>query len=135
MKRATWLILMTLFILLSACALSTKQSTPTPKNAFTPANTLAAGEYPEWITSLIASYEQDSVGNPPQSIWQYIYNGQTVYYVPPQCCDQYSTLYDANGDLICAPDGGLTGKGDGKCTDFFQERKNEKLIWNDPRTR
>ncbi|HEX7541492.1 MAG TPA: hypothetical protein VF352_05115 [Anaerolineales bacterium] len=89
---------------------------------------------PEWVKNLIATYEKDSVGNPPQSIWQYEYNGQIVYYVPPQCCDQFSTLYDANGTVICAPDGGFTGHGDGKCSDFFQERKNEKLIWKDPRT-
>jgi hypothetical protein len=91
--------------------------------------------YPEWVNNLVATYEKEPVGNPPQSIWQYEYKGQTVYYVPPQCCDQFSTLYDANGIVICAPDGGLTGHGDGKCSDFFQERRNEKLIWKDPRTR
>jgi hypothetical protein len=91
-------------------------------------------ENPGWVNKLIATYEKDSVGNPPQSIWQYEYNGQTVYYVPPQCCDQYSTLYDANGTVICSPDGGFTGQGDGKCPDFRQLRTNEKLIWKDPRT-
>jgi len=91
-------------------------------------------ENPGWVKNLIATYEKDPVGNPPQSIWQYEYNGQVVYYVPPQCCDQFSTLYDANGTVICAPDGGITGQGDGKCSDFFQERRNEKLIWKDSRT-
>jgi hypothetical protein len=90
---------------------------------------------PEWIQSLIAAYEKDSVGNPPQSISRYEYKGQTVYYVPPQCCDQFSTLYDANGKVMCAPDGGFGGSGDGLCSDFFQERKNEKLIWQDSRKR
>jgi hypothetical protein len=89
---------------------------------------------PKWVQNLVATYQRDSVGNPPQSIWQYEYNGQTVYYVPPQCCDQFSTLYAASGEVICAPDGGFTGHGDGKCSDFFQERKNEKLIWEDSRT-
>jgi hypothetical protein len=100
--------------------LSCKHSTSTEEN-------------PEWIHNLIAKYESEPVGNPPQSIWQYEYQGQTVYYVPPQCCDQYGTLYDVNGDIICAPDGGLTGRGDGRCPDFFQERKKEKLIWKDTR--
>jgi hypothetical protein len=95
----------------------------------------APDENPDWVKNLIATYGKASVGNPPQSIRQYEYNGQTVYYVPPQCCDQFSTLYDANGKVICAPDGGFTGQGDGKCSDFFQERKNEKLIWQDSRTR
>jgi hypothetical protein len=88
-----------------------------------------------WLKNLIAGFEKLPVGDPPQSIWRYEYKGQTVYYVPPQCCDQYSTLYDANGIRICAPDGGITGLGDGKCPDFFQERKDEKLIWQDPRER
>jgi YHS domain-containing protein len=90
---------------------------------------------PKWVQTLVATYEKDPVGNPPQSIWQYEYNGQTVYYVPPQCCDQFSRLYDASGEVICFPGGGIMGRGDGKCADFFQERKNEKLIWRDPRTR
>jgi hypothetical protein len=93
------------------------------------------GGSPKWVQKLIATYEKDSVGNPPQSIWQYEYNGQTVYYVPPQCCDQFSKLYDASGEVICAPDGGITGQGDGTCPDFIQKRKNEKLIWEDSRTR
>jgi hypothetical protein len=95
----------------------------------------ASGGNPKWLQNLIATYEKDSVGNPPQSIWQYEYHGQTVYYVPPQCCDQFSTLFDAGGETLCAPDGGITGRGDGKCSDFFQERKNQKLIWEDSRTR
>jgi len=89
---------------------------------------------PKWVKRIVATYEKDPVGNPPQSIWQYEYKGQTVYYVPPQCCDQFSKLFDANGKVICAPDGGFTGNGDGMCSDFSQERKNEKLIWEDPRT-
>ncbi len=78
-------------------------------------------------------FKNEPVGNPPQSIWQYEYNGQTVYYVPPQCCDQFGQLYDASGTLLCAPDGGFTGRGDGKCPDFFKVRTNEVLIWKDSR--
>jgi hypothetical protein len=90
-------------------------------------------ENPGWLTNLIAKFVSQPIGNPPQSIWRYEYKSQTVYYVPPQCCDQYSTLYDVNGKVICAPDGGFTGRGDGKCPDFFQERMKEKLIWKDIR--
>jgi hypothetical protein len=95
----------------------------------------SADENPDWIKGLITKYQNEPVGNPPQSIWRYDYKGQSVYYVPPQCCDQFSTLYDANGNGICAPDGGFSGTGDGHCPDFFKERKNEKLIWKDSRTR
>jgi len=110
------IILLLLFLIISSC-----------KHATSP------DENPEWVTNLIAKYESEPVGDPPQSIWRYEYKCQTVYYVPPQCCDQYSILYDVNGNRICAPDGGFTGRGDGKCLDFFQNRKKEKLIWKDTR--
>ena len=34
--------------------------------------------------------------------------------------------------IICYPDG---GGGDGRCPNFFQDRKNEVLVWRDARTR
>ena len=92
-------------------------------------------EDPQWVNQLIAKFQSEPVGNPPQSIWRYEYKGQIVYYVPPQCCDQFSTLYDANGNETCAPDGGFTGSGDGKCPDFLANKTNEKLVWRDTRTR
>ena len=91
-------------------------------------------ENPVWVDDLIAKFQADPVGNPPQSIYRYSYEGQTVYYVPPQCCDQFSKLYDMNGSIICAPDGGLTGNGDGRCTDFFNKSTGGILIWHDSRT-
>lgn len=92
-------------------------------------------ETPVWVRALVSELEQEPVGNPPQSIWRYQYNGETVYYIPPQCCDQFSTLLDSKGNRLCAPDGGFTGGGDGKCPDFFKNRTDEKLIWRDERSR
>jgi hypothetical protein len=112
-----FLVITVLFILLAACAQATRSANPA------------------WVDELVEQFERDPVGNPPQSIWRYEYNGQTVYYVPPQCCDQFSTLYDATGNVMCAPDGGLTGQGDGRCRDFFEKRSGEQLIWQDSRTR
>ncbi len=71
--------------------------------------------------------------NPPASITQFTYNGQIVYYITSGCCDQYNQLFDSNCSLLCSPDGGLTGRGDGKCLDFHDKKSNEKLIWKDPR--
>jgi len=96
-------------------------------------NPSSTTDIPEWIDSLIIEFKNQPVGNPPQSIWEYTYRDQTVYYVPPQCCDQFSTLYDFKGNIMCAPDGGFTGNGDGKCPDFFEKRTDEKLIWKDDR--
>lgn len=99
---------------------------------------------PEWVNKLIVQFQNAPVGSPPQSIWRYEYKTQSVYYIPPQCCDQLSVLYDSKGNVICAPDGGLSGHGDRKCPDFYDilwpisERRtaaNETLIWRDLRTR
>ncbi|MDZ7723540.1 MAG: hypothetical protein U5R06_12240 [candidate division KSB1 bacterium] len=88
---------------------------------------------PDWLNDLVTEFKNAPVGNPPQSIWRYTYKGRIVYYVPAQCCDQFSTLYDAKGSILCAPDGGFSGQGDGHCPDFFAERKDEHLVWRDPR--
>ncbi len=90
---------------------------------------------PAWLAELIKTWQSEPVGNPPRSVYRYEYKGQTVYYAPPQAGDQYSQLYDAQGNVICAPDGGLTGKGDGKCPDFASQASNKVLIWQDSRTR
>lgn len=88
---------------------------------------------PECILQKIAAIKAEEVWNPPAKVFEYDYNGQKVYYIPARCCDIPSSLYDSNCKLICNPDGGFTGKGDGKCTDFAQKRTNEKLIWQDDR--
>ncbi len=89
---------------------------------------------PAWLDQLISQIKNAPVGNPPLSVWEYEYNGQMVYFVPAHCCDITSTVYDAQGAVLCAPDGGLTGKGDGRCSDFFDKRTKEQLIWQDTRT-
>jgi hypothetical protein len=45
----------------------------------------------------------------------------------------FRTYSIPKGRLICQPDGGITGKGDGKCPDFDKNKTNEKLVWQDPR--
>jgi hypothetical protein len=65
----------------------------------------------------------------PKQISSYLYNGKTVYLVIPDCCDQYISLYDENCNFLCAPSGGFTGKGDGKCSDFYDKATKETLIW------
>ena len=88
---------------------------------------------PQWLSDLIQQLQNEPVANPPASITQYEYKGQTVYFVPQRCCDIFSDLYDADGDIIGHPDGGITGRGDGRVPDFFQERTDEHLIWEDKR--
>ena len=93
----------------------------------------SADTIPVCIKDLIATYKKEDMQNPPRSIYSYTYNGKTVYYVPPICCDFFSDLYDDKCNLIAHPDGGFTGRGDGKLPDFSTARTNEKLIWHDER--
>lgn len=89
---------------------------------------------PDCIAAKIEFLKSQPKGHPTYSVYQYTYNGQKVYYFPPQCCDQYSELYDENCNLICYPDGGLVANsGNQNCRDFFTARKNEVLIWKDNR--
>lgn len=90
-------------------------------------------DVPLCIEQQIEAISKQPVRNPPGSMWQYTYKGQTTYYIPSFCCDYYSTLLDDKCNTLCAPDGGATGEGDGKCPDFFSTRTNEKLIWQDDR--
>lgn len=90
-------------------------------------------QIPLCVQQKIKELQNEPVRSPATSVWEYEYKGQIVYYVPPHCCDFYGLLYDSDCNLICAPDGGLTGKGDGKCPDFDKFAKNPKLIWQDKR--
>lgn len=88
---------------------------------------------PSWLTSLMRQLESEPVANPPGFIARYEYKREVVYYVPPRCCDIASAVYRGDGTLLCQPEGGLAGTGDGRCADFVAERKNEQIIWRDPR--
>ncbi len=88
---------------------------------------------PAWLTGLIQQLESQPVTNPPAFIARYEYRDEVVYYLPARCCDIPSNLYNAVGTIVCHPDGGFSGTGDGRCADFFAERKNEKVLWRDLR--
>ena len=112
--------------------LATAAMTLTACGAVSPSGGPAA--LPEPVTRLINELEAQPPANPPAFIASYDYRGQVVYYLPPRCCDIFGDLYDAEGQIICHPDGGLAGKGDGRCPDFISQRTNEKIIWRDLRT-
>jgi len=82
---------------------------------------------PSWVNELLKKETNDS----PASLIKCFYKDNIVYYVSPRCCDIPSTLYDEEGNVICSPDGGFSGKGDEKCTDFFDTRKDCVTIWED----
>ncbi|MEA2657200.1 MAG: hypothetical protein QOI23_2565 [Chloroflexota bacterium] len=88
---------------------------------------------PAPIAAIIGGLESRPVANPPAFLASYEYADQVVYYVPPRCCDVFGDLYDGEGRVICHPDGGLAGAGDGRCPDFLTERKHEIILWRDSR--
>lgn len=114
-------------------------ATPAPTSANTvdpvPARVLSSDTTarPQWLKVRIAAVLAERKRNPLTRILRYQYGGQTVYYISAACCDQYSQVFDTKGLLICQPEGGITGKGDGKCGDFDKTKTNEKLVWQDPR--
>ncbi len=116
-------LVIALVIVIAVLVTGCGQTTPTPSSN------------PAWVDQLIEQFKAAPVGNPPQAIWRYDFQGQVVYFVPAQCCDMYSTLYDAAGNVLCAPDGGIAGRGDEQCPDFTKQRTNATLIWQDPRER
>jgi len=96
--------------------------------------TAATDPHPEWLRDLIARLESEPVANPPGSVTLYEYASGVYYYMPGPCCDQFSDLYDAEGTLVCHPDGGITGDGDGNCPVLGEPLRTE-IVWQDTRTR
>jgi len=88
---------------------------------------------PQWLQSRIQNILATRKRNPIIRISRYQYEGETVYYETAPCCDQQSTLYTVEGKILCHPEGGITGKGDGKCANFDKRKTNEQLVWQDPR--
>ena len=109
----------------------TSANTVDPVNRYIPESDTTAR--PQWLKQRIAAVLAERKRNPITRILRYQYEGRTVYYISAPCCDQYSDVLDTKGKLICHPDGGITGRGDGKCPDFDKQKANEKLVWQDPR--
>jgi len=88
---------------------------------------------PACINNLIDSFKTEPKQNPPRSIIQYTLRGNTVYYITSPCCDQFNAVYDSVCTYLGSPDGGITGKGDGKIPEFTSEKTAERIIWRDTR--
>jgi hypothetical protein len=107
------LLTLSLFILFSvSCGTSPKRQNASPE--------------PSWLEKKIAEAAKESY----LSVDMYLYKEDTVYLFVPPCCDRFSELYDQDGKLICHPDGGITGKGDGKCADFVKKAEKIKTLYH-----
>lgn len=87
---------------------------------------------PSCINEKIELIKNNNVTNPPTQVWKWEVDGETYYYITSNCCDQYNNLYNEQCELICAPDGGFTGLGDGNCPNFIGEII-KTLVWEDQR--
>ena len=92
-----------------------------------------ADNIPVCIQTRIDSIRNEPRWNPPAQVDEYEYSGKTVYLFSSNCCDQYNIVLDANCQYICAPTGGITGKGDGQCADFTCTARHLRLVWKDAR--
>lgn len=88
---------------------------------------------PSCIQQKIDSIRKEPKWNPPAEVNEYTYEGKQVFLFSSPCCDQYNNLYDKDCNLICAPSGGYTGKGDNKCPGFAEKAKHVRLVWKDDR--
>lgn len=79
----------------------------------------------EKIKSLAGDPEEGS----PLYVAEYQYKNQKVYYMASACCDKFNAVYDSSCHLLGYPDGGYTGRGDGKMSDFSTEAFDKKVIW------
>lgn len=74
--------------------------------------------------------------NPAGEVWRYTWEGRTVFLVKANHPDAYNQVYElSNNQLryVCAPSGGITGKGDGKCPSFTTQATDGCQIWRDIR--
>jgi hypothetical protein len=92
-------------------------------------NTKSISQMPECLLEKIKSMAANPKEGAPQSVISYIYKNQTVYYVVSPCCDKYNVVYDKDCKVLGYPDGGYTGRGDGKMSDFKDEASQPKIVW------
>ena len=87
---------------------------------------------PACVEKSIRTIKNEEVRNPPAEVWEWRADGKVYYYISSDCCDQFNYLYDDTCNVVCAPDGGFTGTGDGNCPGFEGVVEKE-LIWQDDR--
>jgi hypothetical protein len=86
-------------------------------------------DLPLCLKTKIKSMAENPSEGTPQSVSRYIYHGKTVYYMKAPCCDKFNIVFDSACNILGFPDGGFTGRGDGKMPDFRKEATDGKIVW------
>jgi hypothetical protein len=127
----TILLLLSFTILVSETCDKKKKDKGQETNVTTPS--ADQGSIPGCIQAKIDSIKALPRFNPPAEVTEYIYKDKRVFLFSSDCCDNFNLLFDENCNYVCAPSGGITGKGDMSCTDFTDKAKVVKLVWKDER--
>lgn len=86
---------------------------------------------PLCVKQKITQLENEPKRSPAASITMIVTRNKTYFYTPPYCCDFFGELYDDQCNLVCNPDGGISGNGNGNCPDYTV--LEERVIWEDKR--
>lgn len=117
-----YLMLIAIFPFLSASECGNKEKKDSTQRTDT-------SGLPACLAKIIAEQDKETPPNGPERVEKYSFQGKIVYLFTARCCDQYNTLYDSDCKMICAPTGGFSGRGDGKCPDFSKDAKLIKEVW------
>ena len=66
------------------------------------------------------------------NVVRHVIGGQVYYYVRSPCCDLHNYLFASDGSYVCAPDGGFTGRGDGKCPAGIRIDHSDEVVVPNP---
>ena len=91
-----------------------------------------AVKVPDCIDVEIRRIQAEAPAKPPLEVWQWKVGEEVFYYITAPCCDQFTTLMNSNCERVCAPDGGITGQGDGNCPPGIDQAE-KTLVWKDER--
>lgn len=80
-----------------------------------------------WVRQQIRAFEMPTREAPSRVTGKVVYGDEPFYSIPSPCCDKYDYLYDSRGGILCAPSGGLTGRGDGRCPEVIGGTRVRKL--------
>lgn len=121
-----WISVMTMFfaLLCVSCAEGDPRSPPPPD--------APSASLPEWLRIKTGQFEALPADRAPLGVWRITHKGKSAFYLVSPCCDQYNPLFNAEGNEICNPSGGFTGKGDGRCPTPMDRGTKAALVWSHP---
>jgi hypothetical protein len=130
MKYILFLLLMPL-LSNTDCKNKSKEAKPdSAKDSMTVVPPPAVDEsLPLCIDQILAKAKKEQPPIQAEKVELYDWNGKQVYLITWQCCDFFNEVYDKDCKRICAPTGGITGKGDGNCPDFSKTAKLIKQLF------